>query len=157
MNAHCRSIAIAPAVTLALLFTLTIQSRAAIDDSVPAPQFITQLEQRASQAQPREQLFLYTQLVHSMTQLAGKQFFDGEYEEGAATLKKVEHYAQLIHNNLAKDTKRVKDAEMLMEHTTVRLGEFMHHASGDDREALQATLKKLDHVHDELLAQVFVH
>jgi hypothetical protein len=33
----------------------------------------------------------------------------------------------------------------------------MHHASGDDREALQATLRKLDHVHDELLAQVFVH
>ena len=46
---------------------------------------------------------------------------------------------------------------MLMEHTTVRLGEYTHHASGDDRAALQATLKKLDHVHDELLAQVFVH
>ena len=78
-------------------------------------------------------------------------------EAGATTLKKIEHYAQLIHTNLAADTKRVKEAEMLMEHTTFHLGEYMHHATGDDKTALQATLKQLDHVHDEMLAQVFIH
>src|ERR1700738_948959 len=67
-----------------------------IDDTVPTPEAINQLEQRAQQANPREQCFLYTELVHSMTELAGKQILAGEPDKASATLKKAEHYAQLI-------------------------------------------------------------
>jgi hypothetical protein len=141
---------------IVVLLTAT-PARAAIDETIPEPQFIATLEQRAMTAQPREQCFLYTELVHSMTQLAGKQFLDGDFEQGAATLKKIQHYAQLIHQNLANNTKRIKEAEKLMEHTTFHLGEYVHHASGDDKMALQATLKQLDGVHDELLTEVFRH
>ncbi|MBB5057511.1 hypothetical protein HDF16_002217 [Granulicella aggregans] len=159
MQLPCR-INIAPAaavLTLATLLLTAAPARAAIDETIPAPQFIAMLEQRAMMAQPREQCFLYTELVHSMTQLAGKQFLDGDFEQGAATLKKIQHYAQLIHQNLANNTKRIKEAEKLMEHTTFHLGEYVHHATGDDQLALQATLKQLDGVHDELLTQVFRH
>jgi hypothetical protein len=154
MQIPCRTI-IVPAV-IVLLLTAT-PARASIDETIPAPQFIAMLEQRAMMAQPREQCFLYTELVHSMTQLAGKQFLDGDFEQGAATLKKIQHYAQLIHQDLARNTKRIKEAEKLMEHTTFHLGEYVHHASGDDRMALQATLRQLDGIHDELLTQVFAH
>jgi hypothetical protein len=130
---------------------------AAIDDSVPAPEFIAQLELRAAQAKPREQCFLYAQLVHSMTQLAGRQFEDGDYEHGSATLKKINHYAQLIHSNMANDTRKLKDAEMLMQHTTSHLGMYIRQASADDQAALKATLTQIDHIHDELLTQVFNH
>lgn len=159
MKPNCRNIAIGPVLLTFVLFAITCtpSRAAAINDSVPAPEFIAQLELKAAQAKPREQCFLYTELVHSMTQLAGKQFVDGDIEAASATLKKVEHYAQLIHMNLANDTKKLKDAEMLMHHTTVRLSDFLHQASSDDRPVLQATLKQLDHVHDELLTQVFAH
>ncbi len=159
MKLTCRSIATGPVLLAFLFFALASISAeaAAINDAVPDQTFIAQLEQRALQAKPREQCFLYTELVHSMTQLAGKQFVDGDVEAASATLKKVEHYAELIHMNLAKDTKKLKDAEMLMHHTTVRLGDFLRQASSDDRPVLQATLSRLDHVHDELLTQVFVH
>jgi len=158
MKLNCRSIAIGPVLFSVFVFTLTtIPARAAIDDSVPAPEFIAQLELKAAQAKPREQCFLYTELVHSMTQLAGKQFTDGEYEKADATLKKIEHYAQLIHLNLTSNTKKVKDAEILMQHSTAHMGDYLRHASSDDRPALQAALKQLDHVHDELLSQVFAH
>ena len=141
-------------ITLALACSTT--SRAAtIDDTIPTPQLITQLEQRALQASPREQCFLYTELVHSMTELAGKQMIDGDVDHASATLKRVEHYAHLIHLNLARDAKRLKNAEMLMHHTTHRLGDYMHAASGDDRVVLQATLKQLNQVQDEILTQVF--
>ncbi len=130
---------------------------AAIDDSIPAPEYIAQLELRAASAKPREQCFLYAELVHSMTRLAGKQFGDGDYENASATLKKISHYAQLIHGNLANDTKKLKDAEMLMQHTTSHLGTYVRQASADDQAALKATLIQLDHVHDELLTQVFSH
>jgi hypothetical protein len=155
MKARCHGITLS---LLVLFFLSAVPSRAAtLDESIPDPQFIAQLESRALQAKPREQCFLYAEIVHSMTRLAGKQFLDGDVEEASATLKKIEHYAQLIHQQLANDTRRVKDAEMLMQHTTVHMGEAMHRASGDDRAELQATLKHLDHVHDELLAQVFNH
>ncbi len=155
MQLRSHHLIIAPAVICLLLFATP--SQAAVDETVPAPQFIAMLEQRASLAQPREQCFLYAELVHSMTQLAGKEFLEGDFEQGAATLKKIQHYAQLIHQNLANNTKRIKEAEKLMEHTTYHLGEYVHHASGDDKMALQATLKQLDGVHDELLTQVFRH
>ena len=114
-----------------------------------------QLEARAQQAKPREQCFLYTELVHNMTELAGKQMLAGDVDQASATLKKVEHYAELIHLNLANDTKRLKNAEMLMHHTTYRLGEYLHQASSEDQVTLKATLKQLDQIQDEILNQVF--
>jgi hypothetical protein len=143
---------------LPLLLSLSLPARAAgIDDVTPDPAFIAQLEQRAEQAKPKEQCFLYTELVHEMTLLAGKQLRDGDIDHASLTLKSVEHYAQLIHLGLANDTKRLKNAEMLMHHTTHKLGEYLHAASGDDRPVLEATLKHLDAIQDELLTQVFNH
>lgn len=145
-------------LALPLLLTVCISARAAsIDESLPDPQTLSQLELHAQQAPPREQCFLYAQLVHTMTELAARQFRDGEVDHASTTLKKVEHYAQLIHLGLANDTKRLKNAELLIQHTTRRLGEYLHMASTEDRPTLQATLKHLDRVHDELLTQVFNH
>ena len=126
-----------------------------VDDNLLTSQAIMQLEARAQQAKPREQCFLYTELVHNMTELAGKQMLAGDVDQASATLKKVEHYAELIHLNLANDTKRLKNAEMLMHHTTYRLGEYLHQASSEDQVTLKATLKQLDQIQDEILNQVF--
>ena len=136
---------------------VAVPCRASGDELPLDAQAIAQLELKASQANPREQCYLDVQLIHSMTEAAGKQILNGEYEQAAATIKKTEHYAQLIHAGLARDTKRLKDSEKLMEHTTARLNEYLRRSSGDDRLAMQATLKQLDGVHDELLTQVFSH
>jgi hypothetical protein len=128
-----------------------------VDEKLPDAQALSQLELRAEQANPRDQCFLYTELVHTMTEIAGRQMLNGDIDQASATLKQVEHYATLIHLNLANDTKRLKNAELLMHQTTYRLGEYLHKSSGEDRDTLQATLKRLNQVHDELLAQVFRH
>jgi hypothetical protein len=44
-----------------------------------------------------------------------------------------------------------------MHHTTYRLGEILRKASGEDQDTLKATLKQLDKVHEELLAEVMKH
>lgn len=143
---------------LAILFTTAPPLRASSHDAILADaQTISELEARALQANPRDQCFLYTELVSGMTELAGKQLLDGDIETASATLKRVEHYSQLIHLGLARDTKRLKNAEMLMHHTTFRLNEILHKASSEDRATLQSTLKQLNSIHDELLAQVFLH
>jgi hypothetical protein len=58
---------------------------------------------------------------------------------------------------MANDTKRLKNAEILMRHTSFRLKELMYGASIDDRPLMQATLKQLDQVQSELMLQVFRH
>jgi hypothetical protein len=136
--------------------TLCAPARAAaINESIPDAQGLVQLEERASSAKPREQCILYTQLVHTMTEKAGKELYDGETEKAATTLSEVNRVTHLIEANIAKDAKGLKDAEILMQHTTHRMGQFLHLVNGDDKEKVQATLKRLDQVNDHLLTQVF--
>jgi hypothetical protein len=134
-----------------------VPCRAATEEVIIDTLAIAQLEQRALHADPREQCYLYAQVVHSMAEAAGRDMLNGDSDEALAMLKRADHYAELLQKALARDTKRMKDAEKLMEHTTERLNESMRRTSGDDRLAMQATLKRLDHVHDQLLDQVFSH
>jgi hypothetical protein len=143
-------------IVLLLSFSLPVRA-SSVDDNLPDAQTLAQLELRAQQASPRDQCFLYTELVHTMTEIAGRQMLNGDIDQASATLKKVNHYAQLIHFSVADNAKRIKNAEMLMHHTTYRLGEYLHKASSEDQDTLKATLKQLDQVHAELLAEVFKH
>jgi hypothetical protein len=136
---------------------LHVPAASAAKDITPTPESVAALEQRASQAAPREQAFLYTQLVHEMTEEAGKQISDGDTDQAVVTLHKVNRYAHLIHINLARDTKQLKNAEMLMHNTTYRLAQFLHLVNGDDKKNVQDTLAQLDQVNDEILTQVFDH
>lgn len=145
------------ALILAMACASRMYAAPTFDTVLPDQQMLSQLETRAQQAQPREQCFLYTELVHVMTEIAGKEMLDGDVVEASAMLKRVAHYAQLIHLGLANDTKRLKNAEQLMQHTTYRLNGLLRAASSEDRETLKSTLKQLDQVQDELLTQVFKH
>jgi hypothetical protein len=148
------------AVLLPLSFTLAPCAFAypsSVDNNLPDAQALAQLEIRAQQAGPRDQCFLYTELVHTMTEIAGKQMINGDIDKASDTLKKVNQYAQLIHMDLASNSKRLKNAEMLLHHTTYRLGEYLHRASSEDQATLKVTLKQLDQVHSELLAEVLKH
>ena len=145
------------ATILFLAFSMRLHAASSVEIALPDEQALLQLEQRALQAHPREQCFLYTELVHVMTEIAGKEMLDGDVEKASAMLKRVEHYAQLIHLGLADDTKRLKNAEQLMQHTTYRLNGLLRAASSEDRETLKLTLKQLDQVQDELMTQVFKH
>lgn len=118
---------------------------------------LTQLEARAEHAPAREQCFLFTQLVQSYTQIAGRQLANGEEEQATATLKRVQGLTARVHSALARDTNRLKNAEMLVHTASRSLGEYLHHASSDEMVMLVSTLKELDKVNEELLAQVFAH
>jgi len=140
-----------------LIFSFTPLAQAAIDETVPDAQTLNQLEMRAQQANPRDQCYLYTELVHTMTEMAVKQIVNGDDDQANATLKQIGSYAHLISSSLARNTKRLKNAEMLMHHTTLRLAQSLHLASGDDRTTVQATLKQLDLVQNQILDKVFDH
>ena len=126
-----------------------------IDDKMLDPGAIAALETKADQAQPRDQCFLYAELVHQMTELAGRQYGAGEPEDASATLKLVQRYADKIRLNVAVNSKRLKDAELLMQRTSFRLKDILGSASYDDRQTMDATLKDLDQVQNQLMMEVF--
>ena len=144
------------AVFLLLPASCFVASQAfGIDESVPNPQALAALEQRASLASPREQCFLYAELVHERTEEAGRELSSGDVEKATASIQFIQKYAAKIHIGLADDSKRLKNAEILVRHTAFRLRDILRGASTDDRPPLEATLKQLDQVQSEMMLAVF--
>ena len=156
MKFNLRSVTVLLPLPLVLSLCTPAYASTTVENIVDA-QAIAQLELRAQQAGPRDQCFLYTELVNTMTEMAGRQMLNGDVDQASETLKKVNHYAQLIHMDMASNSKRLKNAEMLMHHTTYRLSEYLHKASSEDQDTIKVTLKQLNKVHEELLAEVFKH
>jgi hypothetical protein len=126
-----------------------------IDNKIPDMQSIEALEARADQAQPREQCFLYAELVHQMTELSLRQYAAGDVDHATSLLKHVQQFAQKIHLSLAENDKRLKNAEILLSHTAFRLTEMLHASSFEDRPVVQATLSDVTHAQNEAMLQVF--
>jgi hypothetical protein len=110
---------------------------------------------KADQAQPRDRCFLYAELVSQMTDLAGKQFKSGEFGQASQTIQLVQRYTEKIHAGVSDNSKKLRDAELLMQHASFRLKGILSTATYEDRPALEVTLKQLNEVQSELLMQVF--
>lgn len=136
---------------------LTPTARAASPEVIPDAATLMQLEERAAQADPRERSFLYTELAHIYTEIAGQQIALGDLEHATVSLKHVEQYAALIHRELGRNSKRLKNSELLMHETTHKLTELVHFVSAEDKTAVQTALRQMNKVNEELLAQVFAH
>jgi hypothetical protein len=119
------------------------------------PTAIAALQAKTDQAKPRDRCFLYAELVSEMTDLAGKQLSSGESGEALESLRLVRGYAEKTLRGVADDSRKLKDAEMLMRHTSFRLEDILHQASYDDRHDLEETLKELNRVQTQLMMQVF--
>ena len=142
-------------VVSALAFGLSCVQAFAIDERIADPQAMAALIAKADQAGPKEQCFLYAELVHQMTEHAGQQLKSGDGDHASATLRLVQRYTEKIHMGVAEDGKKLKNAEQLIQHTSYRLTGILNAASYEDRQVLQATLKQLEQVQTELMMQVF--
>ena len=144
---------VATAVVISTLsLTCAYAPASALDDN---PTALAALQAKADQAQPRDRCFLYAELVNQMTDLAGHQLNSGDSGQASETLKLVQRYAEKIHVDVADDSKKLKDAELLMRRASFRLKGILSVATYEDRPALEVTLKQLNEVQSELLMQVF--
>ena len=125
------------------------------DNKPPDPDTIAALEARANQAQPREQCFLYAELVQQMTELSIRQYAAGDAEKATNLLKHIQQIAQKIHLSLTENDKRLKNAEMLLSHTAFRLSEMLHSSSIEDRPLVEQTLSQVTQAQNDTLMQVF--
>src|ERR1700676_5093956 len=143
------------AVILAFTALAMPACAASLDDKIPDQQSIDALEIKASQAQPREQCFLYAELVHEMIEFSSAQYAAGDVEKASKTLKRVNGFAQKIHIAIANDEKRLKNAQILLRHTAFRLNELLHASSLEDRPLVAETLAQVNQIQTETMMQVF--
>ncbi len=140
-----------------VLFTaLAIPAGAAsMDDKIPDQQTIDALEIKASQAPPRDQCFLYAELLHDMIEVSLRQYAAGDQEKATGLLKKAQDLAHKIHLAVSDDNKRLKNAEILLRHTAFRLNEMLHASASEDRPIVQETLARVNEAQTEAMMQVF--
>ncbi len=143
------------AALLAVGSTGTLVRASSLDDQQMDAQAIAALETRAGQAQPREQCFLYAQLVHQMTELSLKEYTAGNVDNATGLLKRIQSITQKIHLSLAEKDKRLKNAEILLSHTAFRLKEMLHSSSYEDRPLVEQTLTQVSNAQNEAMMQVF--
>jgi hypothetical protein len=146
-------------VLLAVLVVLAVSvppvRAAGFDDKIIDQDSINALEAKILQAQPREQCFLYAELVHQMTEFSVRQYASGDQEKAAGLLKEVQALAHKIHLTMSDDNKRLKNAQILLRHTAFRLNEMLHNSSLEDRPLVAETLSQINQAQDEAMMQVF--
>jgi SpoVK/Ycf46/Vps4 family AAA+-type ATPase len=145
-----------PMAALVLLTLAGVPACASGPDSrIPNQQSVDALEAKANQAQPREQCFLYAQLVHEMTELSLRQYAAGDVDAASALLRHIQQFTHKIHISVADDNKRLKNAEILLRHTAFRLNEMLHASSFEDRPLVEQTLAQVNQAQSEAMLQVF--
>ena len=116
---------------------------------------LASLQAKVDQAQPRDRCFLYAMLINQMTNLAGQQFNSDDPWQASETLKLVQRYIENIRTGVTGDSRKVKDAELLMRRSSFQLTNLLRESSFEDRLVLLATLKELNQVQEQLMIQVF--
>jgi len=147
---------VSTAVYLALSVASLPALASSIDDKIaPDQQTIDALELKASLAQPREQCFLYAEVVHQMTELSLRQYAAGNIGKATGLLKQIQLLTHKIHLSVAEDNKKLKDTEILLRHTAFRLTEMLHTSSFEDTQLVQQTLSQVNQAQNEAMMQVF--
>jgi len=141
---------------LALLFTSCLPLRAAnLDDKTFDQDSINALQAKILQSTPKEQCFLYAELLHQMTEVSVRQYASGDDVKANALLKQVQALAHKIHLSMSEDNKRLKNAQILLRHTAFRLTEMLHSSSLEDQPLLADTLAQVNKAQDETMLEVF--
>ena len=143
------------AVLMALALTATPACAASSDVPPSDQQAIAELEAKANHAQPREQCFLYAQIMHRMSDLSLRLYAAGNVTKASALLKQIQQFSRKIHLSVGGRDKRLKNTEILLSRTTFRLTELLHASDYEDRPLIRQTIADVNQAQDAALMEVF--
>jgi hypothetical protein len=116
---------------------------------------IEALKARADQAQPKDQVDLFTHIAERRLDSLDKAFNGGTVREAQAALADVVAYGVKAAQVSATTGKRMKQTEIAMRKISVRLEGIRKTLDLDDRPPLADAVQKLDAAHNELLNRMF--
>jgi hypothetical protein len=146
-------------ISMALLLASSLTAIpvfAASSGDIPAEQQAIQaLETRASQAKPKDQCFLYAEILHRMTELSLRQYAAGDVGRANLLLRQIQQVSRKIHLSVARNDKRLKNAEIVLSRAAFRLTELLHSSDFNDRALIRQTIADVNQAQDAALMQVF--
>lgn len=143
------------ALLVAISLTVIPVYGASADDLPSEQQAIEALEAKASQAQPRDQCFLYAEILHRMSDLSMRQYAAGDATRATALLREIQQISHKIHLSVARNDKRLKHAEILLSNTAFHLTEMLHSSDYQDRPLIKQTIADVNQAQDAAMMQVF--
>src|ERR1700735_2065152 len=93
------------AAAVLLIVSVAPACASGFDDKPFDQDSINALQAKILQAAPRDQCFLYAELVHQMTEVSLHQYSAGDGAKAAALLQQVQQFAHKIHLGVADDNK----------------------------------------------------
>jgi len=138
------------------LFCIPNMAHALSSEEVPpTTDALVTMEQKADQAAPRDQCFLYTELLQALAETESAQLRAGDVDGATATLLRMNGVATKMQAAQTVDSKHLKNAELLLERTTHRLNDMLHVVSSNEQTMMKKTLDSLNRMHEQMLALVF--
>ena len=138
-----------------LALTMVPNAQASASNTALDAAALIQMETQADRAKPREQCYLYTQLVDALMVTAAEQVAAGEDEDASKTVGRIGEVSAKLQRATARDAKKLKAAEKMLSESARKLKELSRVASGGERDEMRATLVKLDAAHNKILDLVF--
>jgi hypothetical protein len=138
-----------------LALTMVPSAQASGPEALLNAAALIQMETEADHAKPRDQCYLYTQLVDALTVTAARQVAAGEDEDAGKTVGRIGEVSAKLQRAAARDAKKLKDAEKMLSESARKLQGLSRIASGGERDQMRATLAKLDAAHNKVLDLVF--
>ena len=116
---------------------------------------IESLKARAGQAQPKDQVELFTRISERQLDALDKAFNGGTVREAQAALADVVTYGVKAAQISGATGKRMKQTEIAMRKISARLEAIRKTLDVDDRPMLAEAVQKLDAARSELLNRMF--
>lgn len=146
-------------ISMAMLLAASltaIPAFAAASDDIPAEQqAIQELEEKASLAQPKDQCFLYAEVLHRMTDLSLRQYAAGNTGPANLLLKQIQQVSRKIHLSVARNDKRLKHAEISLSTAAFHLTQLLNSSDYRDQPLIKQTITDVNQAQDAAMMQVF--
>ena len=146
------------AILMVLLMALGLTAvplRAASPGDTPDQQTIDALTAKANQAQPRDQCYLYAEIMRDMTELSLRQYAAGNVAKASDLLKQIQELSRKIHLSVTDNDKRLKNAEILLSRTAFRLTEMLQSSDYQEQPLIRQTIADVNQAQNAALMQVF--
>ena len=143
MNARCLGISLA----VLLLSALALGKNA--DESLDA------LKARAEKARPQDQAHLFAEIAYREVNEADRFYTEGDIAAATKAVDDLVSYAARATDASQKTGKHLKDTEILLRSTARRLDEVRKTLNFDDRPYVEAAVKQVEKLRQQLLDQMF--
>ena len=116
---------------------------------------LRELKEHARTAKPAEATLANARVVQQEVAIADQLFKDNDVDKGQAAVDDAVRYAELAGTALHKDSKHLKEAEIILREAGRRLEEIRRTLAYDDQAPVQKAEDRLEKIRRDLLAQMF--